>query len=415
MTEPLNADVVIAGAGHAGGTAAAALRQAGFEGSILMIGDETHPPYERPPLSKAYLAGELAPERLLLRKPVFWTERSVDFLQGVRVVHLDRTAKTLHLSDDRTVTYQHLIIATGGSARPIPCPGADLVGVHYLRSIADVDGIKADLGQARRIAVVGGGYIGLEVAAVARKLGLEVTLIEALDRVLARVTSPTVSRFYESAHRARGVDIRLGTGVAAFEGSRRVHAVRLADGSEVPCDFVIVGIGIIPNVGFAADAGLAVENGIAVDEVCTSSDPAIFAIGDCAAHVNIHAGKRIRLESVQNAVDQAKTAVAAIMGTPKPYRDLPWFWSDQYDIKLQTAGLAMDYDDTVVRGDPTAPGFSVVYLRQGRIIAIDAINAIKDFMAAKSLIVAGIAPDRARLADPAVALKDFLPPSDQKA
>ncbi len=401
-------DVLIVGGGHAGAMAAIGLRQNGFTGSIAMVGDEAALPYERPPLSKAYLNGSLEQHRLYLRKAEFWQERDIDVRLSTSVTRLDAQDRTATLSSGETVRFTWCILATGGRARPLPVPGADLAGVHYLRTLADVDGIRASLTPGARLAVVGGGYIGLEVAASARKLGHEVTLIEALDRVLARVTSPVVSRFFESKHTAEGVNILLNTGVTAIEGEGRVSGVRLSTGEVVAADAVVVGIGIIPNCELAIETGLACDNGIVVDELCRTANPNIFAIGDVARHPNVFAPGPLRLESVPNAVDQAKTVVGVITGNPVAYADLPWFWSDQYDIKLQSAGLAIDYDDIVVRGSPEASPFSVCYLRNGTLIAIDCINSIKDFMAAKKLIAARAAPDRAQLADQSIALKDLM-------
>lgn len=400
-------DVLIVGGGHAGAMAAIGLRQNGFSGSITMVGDEAALPYERPPLSKAYLNGSLEQHRLYLRKAEFWQDRDIDVRLGTPVTRLDAQDRTATLSTGEIIRFTWCILATGGRARPLPVPGAELAGVHYLRTLTDVDGIRASLAPGARLAVIGGGYIGLEVAASARKLGHDVTLIEALDRVLARVTSPVVSRFFEAKHSAEGVNVLLNTGVTAIEGGDRVTGVRLSSGELVPADAVVVGIGIIPNCELAVETGLACDNGIVVDELCRTANPNIFAIGDVARHPNVFAPGPLRLESVQNAVDQAKTVVGVITGNPVPYADLPWFWSDQYDVKLQTAGLAIDYDEIVVRGSSSASPFSVCYLRNGTLVAIDCINSIKDFMAAKKLIASQAAPDRARLADPSIALKDL--------
>lgn len=405
-------DVLIVGGGHAGAMAAIGLRQNGFSGSIAMVGEEVALPYERPPLSKAYLTGALEQHRLYLRKAEFWQDRDIDVRLNTAVTHLNAAERTATLSSGETVRFTWCILATGGRVRPLPVPGADLPGVHYLRTLADVDGIRASLTPGARLAVIGGGYIGLEVAASARKLGHEVTLIEALDRVLARVTSPVVSRFFEAKHRAEGVDVRLNIGVSAIEGANeqggRVTGVRLASGEVIPADAVVVGIGIIPNCELAIEAGLACDNGVVVDELCRTADPNIFAIGDVARHPNRYAPGPMRVESVQNAVDQAKTVVGVITGNPVPYADLPWFWSDQYDIKLQTAGLAIDYDEIVVRGSPEQAPFSVCYLRGGKLVAIDCINSIKDFMASKKLIASGAEPDRTLLCDPGHAMKDLM-------
>jgi 3-phenylpropionate/trans-cinnamate dioxygenase ferredoxin reductase component len=408
----MKADVIIAGAGHAGGMCAVSLRQAGFGGSILMVGEEPQPPYERPPLSKAYLSGEMDAHRLNLRKPDYYAERNVSLMLGRRVEKVRPDRKQVDLCSGQLVDYGHLIWAAGGRARKLTCPGAHLAGVHTLRTIADVDRIRTEVEAARQIVIIGGGYIGLETAAVLRKLGKPVTLIEALDRVLARVTCETLSRFYEMTHRGHGVDLRTGVGVQALIGTERVSGVALADGTSLPADLVIVGIGIAPNVEELERAGVACANaapgGVLVDAFCQTSDPSILAIGDCANHENAFGAGRIRLESVQNAIDQAKVAASVVVGQPERYHALPWFWSDQYDLKLQTAGLAAGHDQIVVRGDAAKAPFSIAYLKAGRLIALDAVNAIKDFMAAKNLIQAGKPLDLGKLADPTFPLKELL-------
>lgn len=403
-------DVIIIGGGQGAGILAGVLRQQKLESSVLIIGDEPDLPYERPPLSKAYFTGDVARERLYIRKADYYSERDFDLALGCTATALDCAARTISLSDGRQVSYEHCVLATGGRPRPLPVPGNDLAGVHFLRSLADVTAIRADLTPGARLVVIGGGYIGLEVAASARKLGHDVTIVEAMERVLARVTSPTVSQFFADYHRQHGARVMLSTGVSSLQGNAqgRVAAVDLADGSALPADVVVVGIGILPNVELAMAAGLACDNGIIVDHQCRTSDSHVFALGDVAAHPNPFAdGRTIRLESVQNAADQAKVVASVLKGENPTYADLPWFWSDQYDAKLQTAGLSAGYDDTVVRGEASAPGFSVVYLRDGRMIAIDAINAIKDFMGAKKLILAGARPDLSMLADPHTSMRDI--------
>ncbi len=401
--------VLIAGAGHAGGMAAIALRQAGFTQSITIVGEESDPPYERPALSKAYFKDEIAQERLYLRKQSYWAEHDITIISNREVVRVRPERLEADVCDGRTLEYTSMIWATGGRARKLTITGSTLPGVFYLRSLADVTAIKSALATGKKIVVIGGGYIGLEVAASARKLGHAVTVIEALPRVLARVTSEPVSRFMESKHRAEGVDVKLGVGVEAIVGSTQVTGVKLADGTVVAADIVIVGIGIIPNTEALERTGIVCKNGVLVDAQCRTSDPNIFGIGDCAHHPNIYAsGDLIRLESVQNAVDQAKIVAGVIMGTAKNYTELPWFWSDQYNIKLQTAGLLNGHDQIVIRGDATQSPFSVVYLKNGQIIAIDAINSIKDFMGAKTLITAKVKPDIERLANTAVSLKDLM-------
>jgi 3-phenylpropionate/trans-cinnamate dioxygenase ferredoxin reductase subunit len=402
-------DVVIVGAGHGGAQAAIALRQQQFAGSIAMIGGEPDLPYERPPLSKDYLAGEKAFERILIRPPAFWTERDVTMLLGNRVSSIDPVAREAGLEDGSAVGYGALIWAAGGRPRTLRCAGADLRKVHTVRSRADVDRMRDELPRVRRAVVIGGGHIGLESAAVLIGLGKEVVLLEALDRVLARVCGPPISHFYEAEHRARGVDIRTGVGVERIEGSEgAATGVRLTDGALIPGDILVVGIGIEPAVAPLLLAGATGGDGVNVDAFCRTDRPDVYAVGDCAAHENAFAGgARIRLESVQNAHDQANVAAKAIAGAPEPYAVVPWFWSNQYDLRLQTIGLSLGHDDIVMRGAAASRSFSAVYLRQGRVIALDCVNAVKDYAQGRKLVTGGIAPDRARLADPATLLKDL--------
>ena len=401
----MSADVVIAGAGQAAAQLALSLRSRGFAGSIAMIGEEPHPPYERPPLSKDYLAGKREAAKLFLRKPEAWAERQVQLMTGQRVQSVSPETKQVKLADGSAVGYGWLVWATGGRPRPLPVPGANLAGVHVIRGIADIDGLKQDLGSPRRTVIIGGGYIGLEAAAVLRSLGHSVTLVEALPRLLARVTSGIVSQFFLDLHRNHGVEIHLGAAVSALCGKTRVEGVALASGDIIPADLVIVGIGIQPNIEPLADAGLPCPNGVAIDEHCRTKDPHILAIGDCALHPSRYAGQPIRLESVQNAVDQAKTACETILGSPVPYAALPWFWSDQYDVKMQSLGLQAGCDQIVTRGDPVRGPFSVAYLRENRLIALDCLNAPRDFIQGKPLIASGAVIDAGRLADAAVDLK----------
>ena len=400
-------DVLIVGAGHGGAQAATALRQQGFEGSIGVVGDEPELPYERPSLSKDYLAGEKTFERILVRPEKFWAERDIQMQTGQLVVSVDAAAHTVTLSSGDRVGYGRLVWAAGGRPRKPSWAGAALKGVHMVRTRADVDLLRSELDETREVVIVGGGYIGLEAAAVLTKLGKRVTVLEMLDRVLARVAGETLSRFYEAEHRAHGVELRLGVSPAEFVGEAgRVQAVRLADGAVIPAQMVIVGIGIAPAVEPLLAAGAAGQNGVDVDAFGATSLPDIFAVGDCAAHLNpFGAGARIRLESVQNAHDQALTVAKAIVGKPEPYHALPWFWSNQYDLKLQTIGLSIGYDETLTRGEPAARSFSVIYLRNGRVIALDCVNATRDFVQGRALI-GGPAPlDRVKLADSATPLK----------
>ncbi len=405
------ADVVIVGAGHGGAQAAIALRQNGFAGSILVIGREPELPYERPPLSKEYLARDKTFDRIMIRPAAFWQDKGVEMALGHEVVAVDPEARSLRTADGVTLSYGNLIWATGGDARRLSCAGHDLTGVHGVRTRADADRLMAELDAgAKRAVVIGGGYIGLEAAAVLTKLGCHVTLLEALPRVLARVAGEALSTFYQDEHRAHGVDLRTEVAVDCLEGDgTKVTGVRLADGHVLPADLVIVGIGIIPQVGPLLAAGAAGGNGVDVDEYCRTSLPHVYAIGDCAAHANDFAdGAVIRLESVQNANDQATTAAKAICGTLVPYKATPWFWSNQYDLRLQTVGLSTGHDLAVLRGDPGTRSFSVVYLKQGKVIALDCVNMVKDYVQGKKLVEARAQIAAEQLADASVPLKDML-------
>lgn len=404
-------DVLIVGAGHGGAQAALMLRQQKFEGTVALLGDEPEPPYERPPLSKEYFSGEKTFERIMIRPATFWGERNVDLLLNRRVVGVDAGAHEVTLADGSKLGYGKLIWATGGSPRRLACEGHDLKGVHAVRTRADVDAMLSELENTEKVVVIGGGYIGLEAAAVLSKFGKSVTVLEALDRVLARVAGEPLSRFYEAEHRAHGVDVRLGVMVdCIMEKDARATGVRLADGHIIPADMVIVGIGIIPAVEPLLAAGAAGGNGVDVNELCQTSLPDIFAIGDCAMHANRFAdGARIRLESVQNANDQAAVVAKAITGNPAPYDAVPWFWSNQYDLRLQTVGLSTGHDEVVVRGQPANRSFSVVYLKQGRVIALDCVNATKDYVQGRALVTGGLAPPREQLGDAEVPLKSLVP------
>jgi 3-phenylpropionate/trans-cinnamate dioxygenase ferredoxin reductase subunit len=402
-------DILIVGAGHGGAQAALALRQQKFAGTVALLGDEPEPPYERPPLSKEYLSGDKPFDRILIRPASFWAERDVALLLGQRVATVDAAAHRVITADGTAVGYGTLIWATGGAPRRLACAGHSLRGVHSVRTRADVDAMIRELADTQRVVVIGGGYIGLEAAAVLTKLGKPVTVLEAMDRVLARVAGEPLSRFYEAEHRAHGVDVRLGVQVECIEeNDGRASGVRLADGTVLPADMVIVGIGIIPAIEPLVAAGAKSGNGVEVDAQCRTSLPDIYAIGDCAAHANEFAGgSLIRLESVQNANDQATTAVRAILGDPVPYHAVPWFWSNQYDLKLQTVGLSAGHDAAVLRGDPLTRSFSLIYLKAGRVIALDCVNMVKDYVQGRALVLAGAAPDPEALADPAVPLKSL--------
>ncbi len=346
-------------------------------------------------------------ERLHFKAPELYDAPQIEICLNCRIDRIDRGRKVVHADDGREFRYDRLVLALGASARRLPVPGARLAGVHYLRSIDDVLAIREDLGRGRHLAVIGGGYIGLEVAAVATTLHQDVTVVEAAERVMSRVVSPQVSAFYEALHRRHGVRLKLECGVAELTGTDRVDGVLLTNGELVRADTVVIGVGITPNTGLAERAGLAVDNGIVVDERCRTADENIYAVGDCTFHPNALLGRSLRLESVHNALEQAKTAAANICGVDIHYEQIPWFWSDQYDVKLQIAGLSQGYDQVVMRGDPESGSFSCLYLCEGRLIAVDAINRPKDFIQSKALIAAGarIPPDQ--LADIAVDLKNM--------
>ncbi|MBB3034224.1 NAD(P)/FAD-dependent oxidoreductase [Alteriqipengyuania lutimaris] len=406
------ADVLIVGGGHGGAQAALALKQRGFEGRVVLVTREAFLPYERPPLSKDYLAGSRPFEKLLIRPETYWAERNVDIRTGCAAVAIHPQLRSVELSDGNRIDYHTLIWAAGGDPRRLPCEGADLDGVHSIRTRGDVDRIRAQIdGGARRVVVIGGGYIGLEAAAVFRGLGLPVTVIERETRVLSRVAGAELSTFYEAEHRRQGVDLMLGHTVERLlgDGNGNVRAVALEDGGEVEVDLVIVGIGIVPAVGPLLAAGAAGTNGVDVDDLCRTSLDDTYAIGDCAAHANPYAdNKVIRLESVQNATDMANTVAKHLTGERVPYNVVPWFWSNQYDLRLQTVGFSSEDDEAVVRGDPDSRSFSVVYLREGRVAALDCVNATRDYAQGRRLIEARSEPDRDALADPEVALKSLL-------
>jgi len=398
-------DVLIVGGGQSGAAAAMALRHNGFEGRVAIIGAEPDLPYDRPPLSKDYLAGEKAFERMVFRSAEAWAERGIDLLLGREVSAIDPEAREVTASGER-LRYRQLIWAAGGRLLTLDCPGHDLAGIHTIRTKAGVDRIIAELPAVETAVVIGGGYIGLEAAAVLTGLGKRVTLIEAQDRVLNRVAGVPLSRFYEAEHRARGADLRLGAMARALLGTDRVTGVELTDGEIVPADLVIIGIGIAAAADPLRQAGADYGNGVRVDGQCRTSLPGIYAIGDCAEHRNRFAGGAwIRLESVQNAADQAAVAAKTICGLDAAYESVPWFWSNQYDLRLQTVGLSHGHDRIVTRGDPSARSFSLVYLREGRVIALDCVDATRDYVQGRALVLAGASPDPGALADPSVPLK----------
>ena len=415
MNEPQldkNSTVAIIGGGQAGGETATLLRQNRFEGRIILIGEEPCLPYMRPPLSKAFLAREITKDALIYKSAAAYEKAGVEMRLGERVEKIDSTSKRLLLDDGASFSYDKLVIATGGRARPLPVPGAGLRNILFLRSIADVEILQSLLVSGRRLVIVGGGYVGLEVAAIAIKQDLKVTVLESAPRVLARVTAPALSEFYERVHREAGVDIRTGATVTGFLAGHEEEAVGLvtcANGERFPADFVLIGIGLIPNTELAIEAGLQVDDGIVVDQASRSSDPDIYAIGDCASHAHhgfLH--RKIRLESVPNALEQARAVVASLTGRPIPAATAPWFWSDQYDLKLQMVGLSEGYEELVIRGNPLASSFTAFYLKSDRIVAADAVNRPGDFMAAKRLVGDRMMIAPSRLADDSKPIKNLM-------
>ncbi len=401
-------NVVIVGAGHASGQVVATLKQKNFEGQICLIGEEAYLPYQRPPLSKKYLAGELPPERLHFKADSFYDEPNIEVHLDTKVNRIDRPKKVIRTDRGAEFPYDNLVLSLGAHPRHVDMPGAGLSGVHYLRTIRDVDVIRKQMIPGCRLVIVGAGYIGLEVAAVAVQLGLDVTVVEMLDRVMSRVVSDPVSRFYQKEHTEHGVKLLLSTEIRCFSGDGGVHAVDFSDGSRIAADLVVIGIGVVPNTDLATNAGLEVSDGIVVDDHCRTTDPDIYAVGDCTYHPNEVLGHPIRLESVHNAVEQAKTAAANVCGEDQRYAQVPWFWSDQYDLKLQIAGLSQGYDQTIIRGDPAERSFSCLYLNEGRLIAVDAINKPKDFVQSKKLIADRAVIDASLLANSTVEMKEMV-------
>jgi 3-phenylpropionate/trans-cinnamate dioxygenase ferredoxin reductase subunit len=397
--------IVIIGAGHAAGQAAASLRQAKFEGSITIIGDEAHVPYQRPPLSKQYLAGTQVADKVYLRAEKFYADKDIQLMLDTRATQIDPGTKTINLDNGETIAYEKLLISTGSRPRKLSTEGSDLSGIHYLRTMDDVDGIRADVKPGANLVIVGGGYIGLEVAAVGIELGMNVHVLEMEERILQRVTTPEMSAYYHKLHSDRGVHIHTQTGVTGFSGNGKVEKVLCGDES-FAADIVIVGIGIIPNIEIAEEAGIHCDNGIVVDDHCCTSDPDIYAAGDCTNHPNPLMNKRLRLESVPNAMDQARVSTANMLGDDKVYAAIPWFWSDQYELKLQMVGFSADGDSQVLRGDMENHQFAIFYLKDGKVVAADAVNSPKEFMLCKQLV--GKPADPAQLADPETDLKSLL-------
>jgi 3-phenylpropionate/trans-cinnamate dioxygenase ferredoxin reductase subunit len=400
---------VIVGASHAGTQLALSLRQGGWKGRIVLAGEEPVKPYQRPPLSKDVLSGDKSLEQIPIRPAAVLENAGIELMLGRRVEKIDRSRKILHFEDGDTLGYDKLALTLGAYPSTIPLAGSDKHGVHYLRKLADVEQIRPFIGTGKSAVIVGGGYIGLEAGAVLRQMGMTVTVLEALPRVLQRVTAPVISAFYERLHGEEGLKVVTSALVTLIEGEERVERVYCADGSEIDADLVIIAVGVQPNSELAANAGLDVEDGILVDEFTCTNDPDIVAAGDCTRHFNPIYQRRVRLESVQNAMDQARTAAATLNGNPQPYHALPWFWSDQYGVKLQIAGLSQGYDNIVLRGDPEAGhSFAVFYFLGDRLLAVDAINRPGEFMVGKKLLLAGTPVDKEKLKDETIPVKAFL-------
>jgi 3-phenylpropionate/trans-cinnamate dioxygenase ferredoxin reductase subunit len=400
---------VVLGAGHAGAQLVASLRRHGWSGDIVLVGDEERLPYHRPPLSKQYLTGEKSADEILIRPAAAYEKLNVQLRLGARAESIDRARKTIVLANGDELRYDKLALAPGSRPRRIPLPGSDREGVYYLRHVGDVDRIRSHVGPQKRAVIIGGGYIGLEAAASLRGKGVAVTVLEALPRVMQRVTTARVSGFYSRAHAEQGVEVVLGACVEGIEAGAGVHAVTCANGQVHIADLVIIAVGIVPNTELAQASGLTVADGIVVDELARTSDPDIVAAGDCTLHHSAIYGRDVRLESVQNAHEQASVAAATLSGKNEAYRALPWFWSDQYDLKLQIAGLSHGHDEVVIRGDiERGNSFAAFYFGSGRLLAVDAVNRPQEFMFGKKVIAGGIDIDRARLADEGTALKDLL-------
>ena len=400
--------VIIIGGGQAGAQAVDTLRRDGFAGRLVLICDEPELPYQRPPLSKKYLSGELAADRLLFRHQAFYDEHKIDLRLATRVAKLHLDTHQVELADGETLSYDRLILCLGASSRRLTCPGAGLAGIHYLRGLADACAMRAAFTPGARVVVIGGGYIGLETAATCRKLGCEVTVLEMADRVMNRVVAAPVSQFFAAEHLAHGIHLICDTRVTHIEGNGSVERVVCADGSQHPADVVIVGVGAVPTTSLASDSGLRCDNGIVVDEYCRTSDPAVFAAGDCTNHPSPRYARRVRLESVDNAFEQAKAAAQNVLGKPTVHDRVPWFWSDQFDSKLLIVGLSQDYDRQVLRGDPATRSFSVCYLKDRELIAVETVNHSKDYMAGRKLIADRALMDLDKLPDPSIPLKEAV-------
>ena len=404
-----NENCVIIGGSHAGAQLAAALRQSGWTGNITIVSADPCTPYHRPPLSKAYLDGSTPLDKIQIRPAPFYDKQNIDLILSTTVTAIDREQQQLTLDNGDTLPYSKLAITTGAKVRKIAIPGSDLKGVHYLRDLADVDNIKTFVAKGKSAVIIGGGYIGLETAASLRKAGMTVTVLEAAPRILQRVTTEQISAFYSRIHTEEGVNIIVDAAVQSIDGDEHTESVSCADGSTIPADLVIIGIGVIPETELAEAAGLAVGNGIIVDEFARTSDHNIVAAGDCTFHHNPIYDTHLRLESVQNATDQAKVAAKTLCGTLETYRALPWFWSDQYDLKLQIAGLSQGFDEVVIRGTTeTDRSFAAFYFKAGKLLAVDAINRPKEFMQTKRALTAGQTASPEQLADESIELKDIF-------
>ncbi len=399
---------IVIGASHAAAQLVFSLRQEEWQGKIIVIGDEASIPYHHPPLSKTFLSGDKAADELFIRPHALYEKHNIDFKLESRVESINRASKSVILSSGEILKYDKLALCTGSRPRQLALPGAELIGVHYLRTISDGESIKSAMATAKEAVIVGGGYIGLETAASLNSLGIEVTVLEMESRVLARVTSPEVAEFYSRVHQEEGVVIKTGVTVCAFEGKGKIERVICTDGSHLKTDLVVIGVGIIPNVELAEVAGLDVDNGILVDEFARTNDPDIVAAGDCTNHPNALYGQHLRLESVPNALEQPKSAAASICGKEKAYNALPWFWSDQYDLKLKIAGLSQGHDQVVIRGDKNnSRSFVAFYLKSGKLIAADCVNRPREYLVCKRLIASGSAIDVARLKDENTSPEDF--------
>jgi len=399
---------IIIGASHAAAQLAPSLRQEGWDGEILVIGDEPYLPYHRPPLSKTFLAGDKSAESLAIRPAKFYEKNNIQFRQA-RVTAINRAKQTITLSGGQELHYDKLALCMGSRVRKVSLPGSELEGIHYLRNIADVEGIKQQVEKDKRVVIIGGGYIGLETAASLKQLDMQVVVLEMAQRILQRVTAPEISEFYTRIHTEEGVNIYTDKAITEIGGETRVEKIVCADGTEYPADLVVIGVGILPNIELAEQAGITVDNGIIVDEFCRTNDTNIVAAGDCTNHFNQIYNRRIRLESVPNASEQGKTAAASICGVNKEYKNLPWFWSDQYNLKLQIAGLSQGYDQVIIRGDKLNDrNFAAFYFKGGQLISAECVNRPQEFMLSKKIIAEKLAINPDRLADESITVKELL-------